>query len=95
MTVDRDLMLALEAQSAIALSETEREAMQAQLQRAIDSFGPLNALNTAGVEPLIHVRPLANVMREDRVAASMDNELLLGNAARVRDGAFLVYRAVE
>ena len=95
MTVDRDLMLTLEAQSAIALSEEEREAMQAGLQRAITSFGPLNALDTAGVEPLIHVLPLANVMREDEVAASMDNEVLLSNAARTRDGAFLVWRAVE
>ena len=95
MTVDRDLVLALEAQSYIALSEDEREAMRADLQRAIDSFDPLAALDTAGVEPLVHVRPLANVMREDAVVPSMDNELLLSNAARTKDGAFVVYRAVE
>ena len=81
--------------SAIALSEEEREAMQADLQRAIDSFGPLAALDTAGVEPLVHVFPMANVMREDEVAPSMDNELLLSNAARTKDGAVLVWRAVE
>jgi len=95
MTIDRDLVLALEAQSAISLNEEEREAMQADLQEAIDGFGQLAALDTTGVEPLTHVFPLANVMREDVVVPSMDNELLLGNAARVKDGAFVVHRAVE
>ena len=95
MTVDRDLMRTLEELSAIALSETEREAMQAGLQSMIDRFDQLNALDTSGVEPLIHVFPLSNVTREDEVVPSTDNELLLSNAARTRDGAFLVYRAVE
>jgi len=95
MTVDRDLVLTLESLSAIALREEEREAVRADLQTAIDSFDQLSCLDTAGVEPLIHVFPMANVTREDEVVPSTDNELLLSNAARVKDGAFLVYRAVE
>jgi len=95
MTVDSDLVRTLEDLAAISLSEEEREAMQAELQSMIGRFDQLSALDTAGAEPLIHVFPLSNVTREDAVIPSTDNELLLSNAARTRDGAFLVYRAVE
>jgi len=95
MTIDLDLVQTLEALSAIALTEDERVAIQAGLQAAVDSFAPLVAVDTQGVEPLTHVFPLENVMREDRVVPSMDNELLLSNAAREKGGAFMVHRAVE
>ena len=95
MTVDRDLVMSLENLSMFALSEAERGEAQGWLQGMVDSFAPLDALDTAGVEPLTHVLPLSNVVREDCVVPSMENEVLLGNAARVRDGAFEVWRAVE
>ncbi|MCL2299973.1 MAG: Asp-tRNA(Asn)/Glu-tRNA(Gln) amidotransferase subunit GatC [Firmicutes bacterium] len=95
MTVDRDLVLELESLSAIALSEEERAAAQADLQGMIDRFDKLDELDTEGVEPLTYVFPLANVMREDAVAESIGIEALLANAKRVKDGAFAVPRAVE
>jgi len=95
MTVDHDLMLELESLSALRLDPAEREVMQPALQEMIDRFDTLLTLDTAGVEPLIHVLPLSNVTREDAVIPSMDNELLLANAAREKDGAFMVHRAVE
>ena len=95
MTVDRELMLKLEALSAIALDEEEREAMRGELQSAVDGFDRLRALDTEGVEPLTHVFPLMNVTREDRVVPSMPNEELLANAKREKGGAFMVHRAVE
>ena len=95
MTIDLELVQTLESLSAIALTEEERIAIQADLQSAVDSFAPLAAVDTQGVEPLIHVFPLANVMREDVVVASMENEVLLANAAREKGGAFVVHRAVE
>ena len=95
MTIDRELVLSLESLAYIRLEPAEREAAQAGLQEMIDCFDRLAALDTQGVEPLTHVFPLANVTREDKVVASMDNEVLLENAARVKDGAFMVYRAVE
>ena len=95
MTVDRDLVIKLEALSCIRLEPNEREAMQPALQQAIDGFGRLASLDTAGVDPLTHVFPLSNVTREDVALPSMDNELLLSNAPREKDGAFMVHRAVE
>ena len=95
MTIDRDLTQQLENLSAIALTDEEREAVQPALQSMADCFDRLSALDTEGVEPLVHSFPLANVTREDEVIPSMDNDLLLANAARAKDGAFMVHRAVE
>jgi aspartyl/glutamyl-tRNA(Asn/Gln) amidotransferase C subunit len=101
MTIDRDLVLALESLSSIALSEEERAAFEGDLRGAVACFDRLGALDTGGVEPLTHSVPpvngvpWANVMRADEVVPSMPNEELLANAAREKDGAFLVYRAVE
>jgi len=95
MTIDLELIQSLEALSAIALTEAERAAALADLQAAVESFAPFAALDTDGVEPLTHVLPLENVTREDIALPSMDNELLLANAARVKGGAFVVHRAVE
>ena len=95
MTIDLDLIRTLETLSAIALDDDEREAALADLQAAVDSFAPLEALNTDGAEPLTHVLPLVNITRADEVVPSMENELLLSNAAREKDGAFMVHRAIE
>jgi len=95
MTIDQALMLNLESLSAIALTPEERDAARAEMQAAVDNFDLLAAVGTEGVEPLTHVFPLENVTREDVVVPSMDNELLLSNAAREKGGAFMVHRAVE
>ena len=95
MTVDLELMRTLEALSAIALTDDEREAALPVLQAAVGGFDSLAALPTDGIEPLTHVFPLVNITREDEVVPSMDNELLLSNATREKDGAFMVHRAVE
>jgi len=95
MTIDRDLVLYLEALARIRLTPGERESTQAGLQGIISYFDQLNALDTEGVEPLSHSFPVANVVREDEVVPSMGNEDVLANAPREKDGCFAVYRAVE
>jgi len=95
MTVTRELVLKLESLARARLTEAEREAALPALQEGVDLFDRLRALDTSGAEPLAQPVSLVNVAREDVVVPSMDNELLLANAAREKDGAFCVYRAVE
>lgn len=47
------------------------------------------------VEPLSHVFPVKNVLREDEVQPSMDRGMLLKNAPAADDEAFLVPKTVE
>jgi aspartyl-tRNA(Asn)/glutamyl-tRNA(Gln) amidotransferase subunit C len=95
VTIDRGLVLYLESLARIALRKEERAAVEADLRSIIGYFDQLGALDTEGVEPLSHSFPVVNAMREDEVLPSMGNALLLANAPRSKDGAFLVHRAVE
>ncbi|MDR3313633.1 MAG: Asp-tRNA(Asn)/Glu-tRNA(Gln) amidotransferase subunit GatC [Oscillospiraceae bacterium] len=95
MTIDRDLVLYLEALARVRLTDAERAACEGDLQSIISYFDQLNALNTQGVEPMSHALPLVNILREDVVAPSIATEALLANAPREKDGCFLVQRTVE
>jgi aspartyl-tRNA(Asn)/glutamyl-tRNA(Gln) amidotransferase subunit C len=95
MTIDRELVSYLEALARIRLEEGERAAVERDLQSIISYFDQLNTLDTAGVEPLSHSFPTANVVREDTVVPSFPNERILANAPAEQDGAFWVHRAVE
>ena len=61
----------------------------------MDTLNTLNTLDTSGVEPLSHVFPVKNVLREDEVRPSMDRGELLKNAPVADDEAFLVPKTVE
>ena len=53
MTMDRDMILHLEAISRVELSEAERESAQAELQNVLTQLEPLTLLDTKGVEPML------------------------------------------
>ena len=95
MTIDRDLVLYLEALWRIRLTEEERTTCESDLQNIITYFDQLNALDTQGVEPLSHSFPVSNVWREDAVAPSYPTEDILANAPKEKDDCFWVYRTVE
>ena len=81
--------------SRLKLPPEERERMAAELERIIAYMDILNALDTGGVEPISHVFPMKNVLREDEVQPSLDREELLKNAPQADGEAFLVPKAVE
>lgn len=95
MTIDRDLVLYLEALARIRLGDGERDRCESDLQKLITYIDQLSYLNTEGVEPLSHSFPLTNVMREDVVTPSMDNDLLMANAPKEKDGCYLVHRTLS
>ena len=95
MIIDTNTVRQLESLSCLTLTDAERDDCAAGLQRVIDAFGCLREIDTDGVEPLVHPFPLENVMREDEIVPSLDNEVLLENAARARDGCFVVPRTLE
>ena len=81
--------------SRLKLPEEEKEKMTGELEQIVSYMDILNRLDTSGVEPMSHVFPVKNVLREDEVVPSGDRAELLKNAP-VSDGeAFLVPKAVE
>lgn len=93
--IDMELAEYIARLSQLELEAGEKRAMTAELERIVAYMDVLNQLDTAGVEPMSHVFPVKNVLREDEVTPSQDRaELLAGSPAG--DGeAFLVPKAVE
>ena len=77
------------------LSPEEKEAAKKDMSRMLDYIDMLNELDTEGVEPMSHVFPVKNVLREDEVKPSTPREALLRNAPVPDEEAFLVPKAVE
>jgi aspartyl-tRNA(Asn)/glutamyl-tRNA(Gln) amidotransferase subunit C len=79
----------------LELSDAEKEQFEDQLNAILKYAEKLNELNTDGIEPTSHVLPLANVMREDKVKASLPIEKVLLNAPEEEDGHFKVPPVLE
>lgn len=81
--------------SRLELAAGEKRDMTAELERIVAYMDVLDKLDTTGVEPMSHVFPVKNVLREDEAAPSQDRaELLAGSPAPDRE-AFLVPKTVE
>ena len=78
----------------LSLTDSEKEMYAQQLGSILDFFTILNRLPTDGVEPLAHVLPLFNVMREDEVGQSLPRDEAIANAALTEDGQFKVPKIV-
>ena len=78
----------------LKLDDEETELFREQLNSILACIGELDALDTEGVEPLIHILPIINVFREDVAHPGMSREELLANAKMVEDGQFKVPRIV-
>ena len=92
--IDTELIDYIAGLSRLELDAGERQVMTTQLEQIIAYMDVLNQLDTAGVEPMSHVFPVKNVLREDEVMPSQTrHELLAGSPAGDKE-AFLVPKAV-
>ena len=95
MEITKEMVDYVSTLSRLKLDEAAKEKMQGELQQIIAYMDVLNTLDTEGVEPMSHVFPVKNVLREDETAPSMDRGELLKNAPATDGGTFLVPKAVE
>ena len=79
----------------LELTDEEKAVFQPQLENIVQYVEKISSVGVAGVEPMMHGRPLVNAFREDVVRESLPAEVALGNApARVGD-EFLLPKIVE
>ena len=81
--------------SRLELQAGEKQLMTAELEQILAYMDVLNRLDTTGVEPMSHVFPVKNVLREDEVSPSQDRAELLAGAPVPDKEAFLVPKTVE
>jgi aspartyl-tRNA(Asn)/glutamyl-tRNA(Gln) amidotransferase subunit C len=73
----------------------EKEALRNDMQQMIGFIEKLNELDTAGIEPLIHLTEEINVLREDEIKGSVNREEALSNAALKNDSFFMVPKVIK
>ncbi len=79
----------------LELSDEEKEQAKKDMANMLDHIDKLNELDTTGVEPMSHVFPVENVMREDVVTNGDGSEDTLANAPERKDTTFVVPKTVE
>lgn len=78
----------------LELSDSEKEAAKADMEKMLDYIDTLNELDTNGIEPMSHVFQVSNVFREDVVTNGDSREEMLANAPQRKDDSFEVPRTI-
>ncbi len=95
MEINEDLVTRLEHLSRLKLSAGERAQMIESLRSIVDMFGIISQVDTEGVEPLLSMSGVANVMREDKTVKGISVDEALANAPAVVDQYFAVPKVIE
>lgn len=74
----------------LELSEAEKGTFTKQLDSILNYVEQMNEVDTTGIEPMSHVIPVTNVMREDEVVYTNTKQELMKNAPEEEDGFFRV-----
>ena len=84
-----------EAMAKLDLPEAERQWVSDRADMLTGSFGEISAIDTAGVQPLVTVLDIQNVLREDVCAKTVSREQLLEGAPEQHDGYFQVPKTLD
>ncbi|MDY5807001.1 MAG: Asp-tRNA(Asn)/Glu-tRNA(Gln) amidotransferase subunit GatC [Lachnospira sp.] len=79
----------------LELSDEEKEQAKKDMASMLDYIDKLGELDTTGIEPMSHVFPVENVMREDVVTNGDGSEETLANAPERHDTSFVVPKTVD
>ena len=87
MEINTTLIDQLAHLSRLRFNDAERESIRGDLEKMVAFVEKLGEIDTAGVEPLLHMGDSANVLREDIVEGSVSREEALLNSP-VSDATF-------
>ena len=79
----------------LELSDEEKEQAKKDMASMLDYIDKLGELDTTDIEPMSHVFPVENVMREDVVTNGDGSEETLANAPERHDTSFVVPKTVD
>ena len=79
----------------LGLSDDERIRLKERFDEITGGFAALDAIDTNGVEPLVSVLSLHNIMREDVSLKAISRDELLANSPEKDDMYFQVPAAID
>ena len=95
MEVNDALIDNLSNLARLEFNPAEKEGIKKDLQRMIHFVEKLGELDTTGVEPLLHMSPVTNVLREDQPTGSVSREEALSNAPATDGTYFKVPKVIK
>ncbi len=79
----------------LELSDEDKENAKKDMASMLDYIDKLGELDTEGIEPMSHIFPVQNVMREDVVTNGDGSDDALKNAPESNGEAFIVPKTVD
>lgn len=95
MPLSQDQIRRIAQLARIAVRDEEAEMVRERLNRVLGLIDQLQAVDTAGVEPMSHALDLVQPLRPDAVTESDQRERFQAGAPAVRDGHYLVPKVIE
>jgi aspartyl-tRNA(Asn)/glutamyl-tRNA(Gln) amidotransferase subunit C len=95
MEVNDALIDNLSNLARMEFNAADKEEIRKDLQRMILFVEKLGELDTTGVEPLLHMSPETNVLREDILQGSVSREAALANAPATDGTYFKVPKVIR
>lgn len=93
--IDDTIMNRIENLSKISLTDEERVKAMDEMEKLINYVDKISELNTDGVEPLVNVLPISNVLREDEIIINDDAvDRTIANGPMTKDNMFVVPKTV-
>ena len=91
----KDLLKQLEKVNQLSLTEEEIASAEGYFAAVEKDLVAFAAVDTQGVEPMVYVMPLSNVLREDVSSQPFSREDLQKGAPEAEDGYWEVPRLIE
>ncbi len=95
MEINQDTIDKLAVLSRLEFTGEEQEALKTDLQHMLQFVNKLNELDTAGVEPLLHITRNVNMLREDVVNNEFSSAEALRNAPLKDEQFFKVPKVIR
>jgi aspartyl-tRNA(Asn)/glutamyl-tRNA(Gln) amidotransferase subunit C len=95
MPLSQDQIRSIAQLARITVRDEEAEMVRERLNRVLGLIDQLQAVDTAGVEPMSHALDLVQPLRPDAVTESDQRERFQAGAPAVRDGHYLVPKVIE
>lgn len=95
MSLDRTDVEKIAHLARLAISEEDVPAYAENLSRILGFVEQMNAVDTAGVEPMAHPLDVTQRLRADVVTETVDRERFQALAPQVEAGLYLVPKVIE
>jgi aspartyl-tRNA(Asn)/glutamyl-tRNA(Gln) amidotransferase subunit C len=95
MSLSDDQIRRLARLARLALQGGESAEVGSRLNRILELVGEIQAVDTAGIEPMSHALDVVQRLRDDGVTQADGRELYQSVAPAVEDGLYLVPKVLE